>query len=323
MKFKIKIKRGAILLLALILAGVSSLAVYASVSYDSSKDPVVAFSGMVAYVESVLKDIRDSIAKIDTRLTLLEIAGPSGSGSSGGTGISAEQLAEIYAEIDALKKANEELAAENASLKTDIKNTKNELLSLYDELAANYESMKSSIAALATDITNLQNQITSTKKDLSTLEKNFKQIADISTKLETVSYKLNNLTSSKGDITVLKNSVKELEKQLDEVLAEMGNIYEVVHVPYGAKIIATGEDDTVMLILRSGSAVAVSPYNEVGKIQGLNNLTDGTDICDGESIPLFNAIMIPRGGEDGRGVTVTSLDGAYFLLGGEYTIVEP
>ncbi len=323
MKLKIKIKRGAILLLALILACTSSLAVYASVSYDSSKDPVVAFSGMVAYVESVLKDIRDSIARIDARLTLLEIAGPQGGGSSGGTGISAEQLAEIYAEIDAIKKANEELAAENASLRTEIKNTKNELLSLYDELAADYESMKSSIAGLATDITNLQNQITSTKKDLSTLEKNFKQIADISTKLETVSYKLNNLTSAKGDITVLKNSVKELENQLDSILNELGKVYETVFVPYGATVIATDDDDTVMLILRSGSAVAVSPYTEIGTVQGLNDLTDGVDLLNGDQIPLFNSIMIPRGGKDGRGVTVTSLEGAYFLLGGDYTIVEP
>lgn len=323
MKFKIKIKRGAILLLALILAGTASLAVYASVSYDSSKDPVVAFSGMVAYVESVLKDIRESIAKLDTRLTLLEITGPQGGGSSGGTGISAEQLAEIYAEIDAVKKANEELAAENASLKTEIKNVKNELLSLYDELAADYDSMKNSIAGLSTDITNLQNQITSTKKDLSTLEKNFKQIADISTKLETVSYKLNNLTSSKGDITLLKNSVKELENQLDSILNELGKVYETVFVPYGATIIATDDDDTVMLILRSGSAVAVSPYTEIGTVQGLNDLTDGVDLLNGDQIPLFNSIMIPRGGKDGRGVTVTSLEGAYFLLGGDYTIVEP
>ena len=323
MKFKIKIKRGAILLLALILAGTASLAVYASVSYDSSKDPVVAFSGMVAYVESVLKDIRESIAKLDTRLTLLEIAGPQGGGSSGGTGISAEQLAEIYAEIDAVKKANEELAAENASLKTEIKNVKNELLSLYHHQPPQNHTNKSSIAGLSTDITNLQNQITSTKKDLSTLEKNFKQIADISTKLETVSYKLNNLTSSKGDITLLKNSVKELEDQLDSILNELGKVYETVFVPYGATVIATDDDDTVMLILRSGSAVAVSPYTEIGTVQGLNDLTDGVDLLNGDQIPLFNSIMIPRGGKDGRGVTVTSLEGAYFLLGGDYTIVEP
>lgn len=310
-------------MLALILASVSSLAVYASVSYDSSKDPVVAFSGMVSYVESVLSSIRESIALLDTRLTILETSGPSGGGSSGGTGISSEQLANIYAEIEALKKANEDLAKENASLKNDIKNTKNELLSLYNELSAEYDTLKGSISALSTDITNLQNQITSAKNDLVTLEKNFKQISDISTKLETVSSKLNNLTSSKGDITVLKNQYKQLQNQYNELLSEVGKIYSSVFVPYGATVIGKDDDDTVMLILRSGSAVAVSPYTEQGSIQGLNDITDGVDILNGENIPLFNSILIPRGGSDGRGVKVTALDGAYFLIGGDYTIVEP
>ena len=323
MKLKNKFQRAAIFALALILASVSSLAVYASVSYDSSKDPVVAFSGMVSYVDSVLKTIRESIASIETRLTLLEIAGPSGGGSQGGVGISAEQLADIYSEIEALKKANEELAKENASLKNDIKNTKNELLSLIDELSAEYDTLKGSISALSTDITNLQNQITSVKNDLVTLEKNFKQISDISTKLETVTLKVNNLTSSKGDITVLKNQYKELKKLYDDLMGELGKIYSTVFVPYGATIIAKDNDDTVMLILRSGSAIAVSPYTEQGKIQGINDLTDGVDILDGQSIPLFNSILIPRGGNDGRGVKVTALDGAYFLIGGDYTIVEP
>ncbi len=321
MKLKNKFQRAAIFMLALVLASVSSLAVYASVSYDSSKDPVVAFSGMVSYVEGVLQSIRESIASIEARLTLLELTGPSGGGSGGG--MSAEQYAEIMAEINALKKSNEELTKENAALKNDIKNTKNELLSLIDELSAEYDTLKGSISALSTDITNLQNQITSTKNDLLTLEKNFKQISDISTKLETVTLKVNNLTSSKGDITVLKNQYNELQKLYNDLMAEIGKIYSTVFVPYGATIIATDDDDTVMLILRSGSAIAVSPYTEQGKIQGINNLTEGIDILDGESIPLFNSILIPRGGNDGRGVKVTSLEGAYFMIGGEYTIVEP
>ena len=322
MKLKNKFQRGAIFALALILASVSSLAVYASVSYDSSKDPVVAFSGMVSYVDSVLESIRASITSIESRLTLLETSGPAG-GNSDGTGISAEQLADIYSEINALKKANDELKKENTSLKNDLKNTKNELLSLIDELSAEYDTLKGSISALSTDITNLQNQITSTKNDLITLEKNFKQISDISTKLETVSLKLNNLTSSKGDITVLKNQYKELQNQYNALMGEIGKIYSTVFVPYGATIFAKNSDDTVMLILRSGSAIAVSPYNEQGKIQGINDLTDGVDILDGQNVPLFNSILIPRGGDDGRGVKVTALEGAYFLIGGDYTIVEP
>ena len=78
-----------------------------------------------------------------------------------------------------------------------------------------------------------------------------------------------------------------------------------------------------MFILRSGSAVAISPYNEMGKIQGINDVTNGVDILDGETIPLLHSILIPRGGNDGRGVKVTALEGAYFLIGGDYTIVEP
>ena len=321
MKFKNKFQRAAIFALALILASVSSLAVNASVSYDSSKDPVVAFSGMVSYVESVLQGIRTSIASLDARLTMLEVTGPSGGGSGGG--MSAEQYAEIMAEINALKESNEELKKENTSLKNDLKNTKNEFLSLIDELSAEYDSLKNSISSLSTDITNLQNQITTNKNDLLTLEKNFKQISDISTKLETVTLKVNNLTSSKGDITVLKNQVKELEGQLDNIINELGKIYNTVFVPYGATVYAKDADDTVMLILRSGSAIAVSPYTEQGKIQGINNLTEGVDILDGQNVPLFNSILIPRGGDDGRGVKVTSLEGAYFMIGGDYTIVEP
>ena len=43
MKLKNKLKRGTVLALAIILAAISSLGVYAAVSYDSSKDPVVAY----------------------------------------------------------------------------------------------------------------------------------------------------------------------------------------------------------------------------------------------------------------------------------------
>ena len=327
MKLKNKFRRGAIFALALVLSSVSSLAVYASVSYDSSKDPVVAYSGMVAYVDGVLEEIRTTLASLETRLKLIELAGPSSggesTGSGSGSGISSEQLAEILAEIEALKKSNEELKQENEALKSDIKNVKNEMLSLIDELSAEYEALKGSLSGLSTDITNLQNQITSTKNDLATLQKNFKQISDISTKLETLTYKVNNLTSAKGDITVLKTQVSELRAELDNVLGELGNIYSTVFVPYGATIYAKEDADTVMLILRSGSAVAVSPYTEQGTIQGVNDVTDGVDILDGENIPLFNSILIPRGGDDGRGVRVTALDGAYFLIGGNYKIVEP
>ena len=83
MKFKKELKRGTVLALAIILAAISSLGVYAAVSYDSSKDPVVAYSGMVAYVESVLTDIRSTLPAIEIRLSMVEINGGGGGGGSG------------------------------------------------------------------------------------------------------------------------------------------------------------------------------------------------------------------------------------------------
>ena len=321
MKLKKELKRGTVLALAIILAAISSLGVYAAVSYDSSKDPVVAYSGMVAYVESVLTDIRSTLTAIEIRLSMVEINGGGGGGS--GSGASSAQVAELKKQLDDLASTVADLQRENSTLKTDLKNAKNEFRSLYDELSANYNELQSSISALSTDIKSLQSQVTSTKKDLSTLSNNFKQIEDISTQLNALKHKVDALTASGGDIAVLKSQVSELEKDLDSVLSELGKVYEAVYVPYGATVIATSESDTVMLILRTGSAVAVSPYVELGTIQGLNDLTLGTDICNGENIPLYHSIMIPRGGSDGRGVTVTSLDGAYFMLGGDYTIVNP
>ena len=323
MKFLNKLKRGTVLVLALILASTSSLVVYAAVNYDSSTDPVVSFSGMISYVESVVSDIRVSIKALEARLALLEIGGTSQGGSSGGSVVNNAILQDMMDRIEALEDKVEDLESENASLKTDLANTKNEFRSLIDELASELTKLQSDISDLSASISTLKSDVTKAKNDLTTLNKNFKQISDISTKLETVTYKVNSLTSSSGDITVLKKQVKELQNDLDGVLGELGQLYDKVFVPYGATIKAKDEDDTVMLILRTGSAVAVSPYVELGKIQGLNDLTLGIDICNGESIPLYHNIMIPQGGSDGRGVTVTSLDGAYFLLGGDYTIVEP
>lgn len=323
MKFKNKIKRGAILILALILASASSFAVYAAVNYDSAKDPIVSYSGMVKYVEDLLSDIRTTLSDLEMRMTILELIGPAPGGTSGGSTPSSGMLKDLLDSIEELQNKVTALETENAAIRTELANTKNELRSLIDELTTEFNAIEKQISDLSTSVTKLKSDLTQAKNDLSTLNKNFKQISDISTKLETLSKKVSNLTAAGGDITVLKEQVNKLQNDLTNVLAELGKVYETVFVPYGATIFAKDADDTVMLILRTGSAVAVSPYIQIGTIQGLNNLTNGTDICDGEQIPLYHNIMIPRGGDDGRGVTVTSIDGAYFLLGGDYTIVEP
>ncbi len=320
MKFKNKLKRSTVLLLALVIASVSSLAVYAAVNYNSATDPVVSLSGMVSYVDSALSDVRTAINSLDSRLTKLELGGVSG-GSQGGASVDPEVLGNIIKRLSDVELLAENLLAENKKLKEDLDRTNNELTSIYNEMTQNYNEIKSSISSLSSDITSLQNQITAAKNDVITLQKNFNQIADISTKLETVSYKLNQLTSSSGDIATLKKQYKELKEQYDSLLSEMGKIYAPVYVPYGSTVIAAAEEDSILLVLRSGSAIAVSPYTEPGTMQGLNDLTLGIDIYNGEPVLIFHHIMIPRGGKDGRGVKVTSLEGAYFLLGGDYKIV--
>ena len=148
MKLKNKLKRGTVLALAIILAAISSLGVYAAVSYDSSKDPVVAYSGMVSYVESVLSNVWEKLNTLEARIASVEINGGGGSGS----GASSAQVAELMKKLDELSNTVSALQKENSALKTDLKNAKNEFRSLYDELSASFNELQSSISSLSTDI---------------------------------------------------------------------------------------------------------------------------------------------------------------------------
>ncbi|SFJ26525.1 hypothetical protein SAMN02799624_03908 [Paenibacillus sp. UNC496MF] len=67
---------------------------------------------------------------------------------------------------------------------------------------------------------------------------------------------------------------------------------EVVTVPVGKVLIAK---DGAEFIVRAGKAVAYSTDSN-----GISDLTDGTDITNGKSVPNNHLILFPRGG---RGVT--------------------
>ncbi len=309
---------------ALALAGAASFAVYASVVYDSSLDPVVAYSAMKQYVAAELADVLTRLGSLEKRVEVVELTGGgSGGGSGGGGGMSSEALSKLLARIEALESGMTELQQDNDNLKSELSATKKELNELIGNLETQYSSLKAQVEGLGDEIVNIQNSITSVRKDISTLNTNFKQISAISTKLETVTYKVNALTGAGGDITVLRRDVDRIREQYDELLEKVGTLYEVVLVPYGATVVADDESDTVMAVLRSGSATAVSPYRDAGTAQGLNDLSDGSELYDGQPVPLFHNLLIPRGGSDGRGITVTSLDGAYMMLGGDYRIVQP
>lgn len=102
------------------------------------------------------------------------------------------------------------------------------------------------------------------------------------------------------------------EATTEEVTEEVavGITYEVLRLEKGQTI--TGR---IELILRSGKATAHCPG-----VNGLSDLTSGTDLADKTAITTNHQLLIPR--DDGRGITVTSNE-AYVMVRGTYEIVEP
>lgn len=90
--------------------------------------------------------------------------------------------------------------------------------------------------------------------------------------------------------------------------------YTVLHVMQGTVVNASAACD---IMLRAGEAEAVVPESAQGN---LSDYTVGTEIADGQAIPLNHMILIARG--DGRGIRVLSGE-AYIMIRGEYTVDEP
>jgi len=89
------------------------------------------------------------------------------------------------------------------------------------------------------------------------------------------------------------------------------NIYQVVELTYGKKILAK---NSLELILRpGGSAIVVSPV----ATQGISDLTSGTELLNNTNLSENHSCLIPRG--DGRGILITS-EKAYIMIRGEYEI---
>ncbi len=152
------------------------------------------------------------------------------------------------------------------------------------------------------------------------------------TEVVTPSYdkKISELTDTIDELTQtlteLNESFEKLEDQLDESEAKIAELeealaasggsklggFEVVYMKKGGKLLA---ESPCEIILRSGSAIVVSIT-----VNGLNNVSDGTELLNAADVPLFNQLLVPRGG-DGRGIQITSED-AYVMVRGDYTIVE-
>ncbi len=93
--------------------------------------------------------------------------------------------------------------------------------------------------------------------------------------------------------------------------------YSVVFLQKGQKLMATGQEtSSTEIILRAGSVVAVSPFDD----QGIADLTSSKELYNNDPLVKNNYCIIPRG-SDGRGIAALDAD-AYILVRGEYEIVQ-
>lgn len=115
------------------------------------------------------------------------------------------------------------------------------------------------------------------------------------------------LDTSNKSVSELKEAVSALQKELSA-----SSDYEVICLKKGSILYA---DSVCEVILRSGKAEIIAP-----SINGIADLTDGSDLANSAIVPAQHSLLIPRGG-DGRGVRVTS-DEAYIMVRGAHHIVD-
>ena len=89
--------------------------------------------------------------------------------------------------------------------------------------------------------------------------------------------------------------------------------FTVIEMKPGQELQCTAATE---LILRSGSAVIVSPFDN----QGLCDMTAGVDLQASTAVPKNHCLLIPCG-NDGRGIKITGSGTAYVMVGGAYKIV--
>lgn len=89
--------------------------------------------------------------------------------------------------------------------------------------------------------------------------------------------------------------------------------YSIVQLTKGQTLYALSPTE---VILRSGKAAAVSAFMD----QGVNDMTDGSELYNGDELPRYHYCLIPRG-DDGRGVVAVS-DEIYIMVRGDFEIRE-
>lgn len=122
------------------------------------------------------------------------------------------------------------------------------------------------------------------------------------------------------EISSMQEQIRLLQEQLQAYADGQGTTvsssmeeYEVKEVHAGDRIYASMATD---IMLRAGGAVAIVPATAGGDIA---DYTDGSEIADGEAIPVNHMLLIARG--DGRGILITT-DVAYIMVRGSVTIEQ-
>ncbi len=138
---------------------------------------------------------------------------------------------------------------------------------------------------------------------------------ELSDRLDSLENRMNYIATN-DSLLQLAARVSALENKSGSSGTSSGSSqYIAIFVEYGKTLLAP--NDSIELILRSGTAVIVSPFAD----QGLSDITVGVDLKSGDNVSYNHALIIPRGG-DGRGIKITSTHGAYVMVRGEYEIVD-
>lgn len=146
------------------------------------------------------------------------------------------------------------------------------------------------------------------------------QIEELSKKVDAIG---GTGTSSSGEsITALEKRISALESKVSGLSSggssggsSSGSFYTAVYIAEGKTILAPST--SIELILRSGTAVIVSPFSD----QGVSDFTSGLDLMNGAAVNKNHNLLIPRAG-DGRGIKITSAGGAYVMIRGEYSLAD-
>jgi len=108
---------------------------------------------------------------------------------------------------------------------------------------------------------------------------------------------------------------QEIRENISDIVVQPDN-YEVIVLEDGDRLESTGSAD---IILRSGKAYCfVELASNRKELIGLSDLTEGSEVLDGFSIPINHQLIIPRG--DGRGIVAENT--CYVMAKGEYKIVK-